>query len=120
MMILAVGRLHLWRDLALIPALEQLGRLHHAAVPQLSMLSFSAGISGCMLGCIWLQGVRIFGEILHFFERWNNWAGWGIFIGVFIVNVTLFLPGVALVLGAGYIFGCVDCQSWGNSSQEDQ
>ncbi len=54
-----------------------------------------------------LQGVRIFGEILHFFERWNNWGGWGIFIGLFIANVTLFLPGVALILGAGFIFGCV-------------
>jgi membrane protein DedA with SNARE-associated domain len=51
--------------------------------------------------------VRIFGEILHFFERWNNWGGWGIFIGLFIANVTLFLPGVALILGAGFIFGCV-------------
>lgn len=51
-----------------------------------------------------MQGVRIFGEILHFFERWNNWGGWGIFIGLFIVNVTLFLPGVALILGAGFIF----------------
>ena len=51
------------------------------------------------------QGVRIFGEILHFFERWNNWGGWGIFIGLFIANVTLFLPGVALILGAGFIFG---------------
>ena len=51
--------------------------------------------------------MRIFSEILNFFEKWNNWGGWGIFIGMFIMNVTLFLPGVALILGAGFVFGCV-------------
>ena len=51
------------------------------------------------------QGVRIFSEILNFFERWNSWGGWGIFIGMFIGNVTLFLPSVALILGAGFVFG---------------
>jgi membrane protein DedA with SNARE-associated domain len=61
-----------------------------------------------------LQGVKIFSEILNFFERWNSWGGWGIFIGMFILNVTLFLPSVALILGAGFIFGCAPISALAN------
>ena len=63
-----------------------------------------------------VQGPRIFGELLRFFERWNNWGGWGIFIGLYILNITLFLPGVALILGAGFVFGCTDFPAVCNTS----
>ena len=55
-----------------------------------------------------MQGVSIFGDILSWFEKQNGWwPGWVCFLLLFIVNVTLFLPGVALILGAGFVFGCV-------------
>ncbi len=53
-----------------------------------------------------MQGVSIFGDILGWFEKQNSWwPGWVCFLLLFTVNVSLFLPGVALILGAGYVFG---------------
>lgn len=64
------------------------------------------GVGQCLPGAH-LQGVRIFGQILSWFERQNSWwPGWVSFLLLFIAAVTLFLPGVALILGAGYVFGC--------------
>lgn len=33
--------------------------------------------------------------------------GWGIFLAMYTANVSLLLPGIVLILGAGFIFGCV-------------
>ena len=50
--------------------------------------------------------MSIFGDILGWFEKQNSWwPGWVCFLLLFTVNVSLFLPGVALILGAGYVFG---------------
>ena len=47
----------------------------------------------------------MFGDILRFFQRQNNWLGWLYFTLLYCVNVALFLPGIVLILGAGFIFG---------------
>jgi hypothetical protein len=52
-----------------------------------------------------VQGVTFFGELLDFFEAQNNWIGWVIFLGVYCLNISLFLPGLVLILGAGFVFG---------------
>jgi uncharacterized membrane protein YdjX (TVP38/TMEM64 family) len=39
------------------------------------------------------------------FEARNNWAGWGIFIGMYTGMVALFLPAVVFIAGAGFVFG---------------
>lgn len=75
------------------------------------------------------QGFGFFGDILTWFQRHNGWAGWGIFVGalsglpvvgalvscslgmrrrfagMYTAMVALFLPGVVLILGAGFVFG---------------
>ena len=59
-----------------------------------------------------MQGVSIFGDILGWFEKQNGWwPGWVCFLLMFIVNVSLFLPGVALILGAGFVFGYATAES---------
>lgn len=64
------------------------------------------GVIVALLVLVSLKGVRIFGEILRWFERQNSWwPGWVSFLLLFITAVTLFLPGVALILGAGFVFG---------------
>lgn len=74
-----------------------------------SILIFIASLAGAGLKTFGLttpQGVRIFGEILRWFERQNDWwPGWVSFLLLFMTAVTLFLPGVALILGAGFVFG---------------
>lgn len=55
--------------------------------------------------CACLQGFSIFGVILRWFQARNNWAGWGIFIGMYCAVVALFLPGIAFIMGAGFVFG---------------
>lgn len=52
-----------------------------------------------------LQGFSIFGTMLRWFEKQNNWKGWAVFLPVYTVNVALFLPGVIFILGAGFVFG---------------
>ena len=52
-----------------------------------------------------IQGITVFGEILNFFHNQNNWLGWLCFLGLYCVNVALFLPGIVLILGAGFVFG---------------
>ena len=37
--------------------------------------------------------------------RNSGWAGWGIFTASYAAAVSLLLPGVAAVLGAGFVFG---------------
>ncbi|KAL4858718.1 TVP38/TMEM64 family membrane protein [Chlorella vulgaris] len=52
-----------------------------------------------------VKGFGFFGDILLWFQRHNGWAGWGIFVGMYTATVALFLPGVILILGAGFVFG---------------
>lgn len=56
--------------------------------------------------CSWMQGFTVFGDLLRFFQRQNNWIGWFSFLGLYCVNVALFMPGIVLILGAGFVFGC--------------
>ncbi len=58
-----------------------------------------------------LQGFSIFGTMLGWFEKQNNWKGWAVFLPVYTVNVALFLPGVIFILAAGFIFGSVPLTS---------
>ncbi len=65
-----------------------------------------------------MQGFSIFGTMLGWFEKQNNWKGWAVFLPVYTVNVALFLPGVIFILAAGFIFGsvpltsCLSHQHW--------
>ncbi len=52
-----------------------------------------------------MQGFSIFGTMLSWFEKQNNWKGWAVFLPVYTANVALFLPGVIFILGAGFVFG---------------
>lgn len=52
-----------------------------------------------------VKGFSIFGTMLRWFEKQNNWKGWAVFLPVYTVNVALFLPGVIFILGAGFVFG---------------
>ncbi|PRW05827.1 TVP38 TMEM64 family membrane [Chlorella sorokiniana] len=52
-----------------------------------------------------IKGFGFFGDLLSWFQRHNGWAGWGIFVGMYTAMVALFLPGVVLILGAGFVFG---------------
>lgn len=52
-----------------------------------------------------MQGFTIFGDILRFFEKRNNWVGWSCFLAIYLANVSLFLPGILLMMGAGFVFG---------------
>lgn len=54
--------------------------------------------------CI-VQGFTVFGDILIWFQNQNNWAGWAIFLAMYTANVSLLLPGIVLILGAGFVFG---------------
>lgn len=38
-------------------------------------------------------------------ETNSGWAGWGIFTASYAAAISLLLPGVAAVLGAGFVFG---------------
>lgn len=51
------------------------------------------------------DGLGIFTEILAWFQRHSGWGGWGIFIPMYIGVVTLYLPGIVFILGAGFVFG---------------
>lgn len=52
-----------------------------------------------------LQGFSVFGDLLRWFQARNNWAGWGMFLGMYTALVALFLPGVVFIMGAGFVFG---------------
>lgn len=52
-----------------------------------------------------VKGVTVFSDILAWFQARNNWGGWGMFLGLYTVVVALFLPGVVLIVGAGFVFG---------------
>lgn len=52
-----------------------------------------------------VQGFSIFGTMLAWFEKQNNWKGWALFLPMYTANVALFLPGVIFILGAGFVFG---------------
>ena len=52
-----------------------------------------------------VQGFKVLGDILHWFEKRNNWVGWSCFLLLYCVDVALFLPGLVLILAAGFVFG---------------
>lgn len=52
-----------------------------------------------------IHGFGVFGRILAWFQKHNGWAGWGIFIPMYIGVVALFIPGVVFMTGAGFVFG---------------
>jgi uncharacterized membrane protein YdjX (TVP38/TMEM64 family) len=52
-----------------------------------------------------IHGFGVFGRILAWFQKHNGWAGWGIFIPMYIGVVALFIPGVIFITGAGFVFG---------------
>jgi hypothetical protein len=43
----------------------------------------------------------VFGDILTFFEKRNNWVGWACFLLMYTANISLFMPGILLMMGAG-------------------
>ena len=53
-----------------------------------------------------VQGFTVFGDILNFFQHRNNWVGWTCFLLLYTANISLFLPGILLIMGAGFVFGC--------------
>ncbi|KAK9909219.1 hypothetical protein WJX75_008942 [Coccomyxa subellipsoidea] len=52
-----------------------------------------------------VKGFTVFGDILTWFQKQNNWAGWAIFLAMYTANVSLLLPGIVLILGSGFVFG---------------
>lgn len=52
-----------------------------------------------------VKGFTVFGDILIWFQKQNNWGGWAIFLAMYTANVSLLLPGIVLILGAGFVFG---------------
>ena len=50
--------------------------------------------------------VQGLGGVMLWFERQNNWVGWAEFLGVYTAVVALYLPGLPLIMGAGFVFGC--------------
>eukprot|EP00884_Botryococcus_braunii_P002783 jgi/Botrbrau1/12505/Bobra.0169s0048.5 len=52
-----------------------------------------------------VKGVSVFGDILSWFQKQNNFVGWFSFTVLYCLNISLFLPGIVLVLGAGFVFG---------------
>ncbi|KAK9819408.1 hypothetical protein WJX74_000272 [Apatococcus lobatus] len=52
-----------------------------------------------------VKGLKVLGDILHWFEKRNNWVGWSCFLLLYCVDVALFLPGLVLILAAGFVFG---------------
>lgn len=63
------------------------------------------GILITLIVLVSVKGFSIFGTMLGWFEKQNNWKGWAVFLPVYTVNVALFLPGVIFILAAGFIFG---------------
>lgn len=63
------------------------------------------GIIITLIVLVSIKGFGFFGDLLSWFQRHNGWAGWGIFVGMYTAMVALFLPGVVLILGAGFVFG---------------
>lgn len=63
------------------------------------------GVIITLIVLVAVKGFSIFGVILRWFQARNNWAGWGIFVGMYCAFVALFLPGVVLIIGAGFVFG---------------
>lgn len=63
------------------------------------------GVLITLIVLVSVKGFSIFGTMLGWFEKQNNWKGWAVFLPVYTVNVALFLPGVIFILGAGFVFG---------------
>ncbi|KAL3136439.1 hypothetical protein ABBQ38_005694 [Trebouxia sp. C0009 RCD-2024] len=63
------------------------------------------GILITLIVLVSVKGFSIFGTMLAWFEKQNNWKGWALFLPVYTVNVAVFLPGVIFILGAGFVFG---------------
>ena len=51
------------------------------------------------------RGVQFLKDALAWLQRHSGWAGWGVFTASYAAAVSLLLPGVAAVLGAGFVFG---------------
>jgi uncharacterized membrane protein YdjX (TVP38/TMEM64 family) len=69
--------------------------------PKLVML----GLIITMVTLVSIYGFAIFGRILHWFKKRNGWGGWGVYVGFYTAVVTLFIPGVVFIMGAGFVFG---------------
>lgn len=52
-----------------------------------------------------LQGVTVFKDIIHWFEKQNNWMGWTCFMLLYCLNIAILLPGILWILAAGFVFG---------------
>lgn len=55
------------------------------------------------VGCA--QGVTVFKDIIVWFEKQNNWIGWTCFTLLYMINIAVLLPGIFMILGAGFVFG---------------
>ena len=52
-----------------------------------------------------VKGASFFRDTLTWLAAHSGWAGWGVFVAAYSLNVALFLPGVAGALAAGFVFG---------------
>lgn len=63
------------------------------------------GLIIALIVLVSVKGFSVFGAILRWFQRRNSWGGWGVFVGMYTLLVALFIPGVAFIMGAGFVFG---------------
>ena len=47
----------------------------------------------------------MFKDIIIWFEKQNNWLGWTCFTLLYMVNISILLPGIWFILMAGFVFG---------------
>ena len=47
----------------------------------------------------------MFKDIIVWFEKQNNWIGWTCFTLLYMINIAILLPGIFMILGAGFVFG---------------
>ncbi|KAK9846466.1 hypothetical protein WJX81_004574 [Elliptochloris bilobata] len=52
-----------------------------------------------------VKGVTVFKDIIHWFEKQNNWIGWTCFTLLYCLNISILLPGILFILAAGFVFG---------------
>ncbi|KAK9812227.1 hypothetical protein WJX73_005602 [Symbiochloris irregularis] len=63
------------------------------------------GLLIALVVVISLRGFSIVPKLLLWFTHQNSWLGWLAFTGVYASAVALYLPAIALVIGAGFVFG---------------
>lgn len=66
------------------------------------LLLFAVGTVACLAA---IKGASFFRDTLTWLAAHSGWAGWGVFVACYSLNVALFLPGVAGALAAGFVFG---------------